>query len=109
MNGARRRTRRGGRRHNRTDYRGMVARSPVRSSAGVAGEDGQGLRIVGPLYPIASPEGTVGRYTIQRVLGEANAERLHIETGSPIPTDEHKAASGCHVYGFGSRPAAIGA
>ncbi|KAI5677017.1 hypothetical protein M9H77_07967 [Catharanthus roseus] len=59
------------------------------------GENGLGLCTVGPVCPTALAEGTVGRYTIQRVLGDgkyqelkANAECLHIDTGSPIPTDE---------------------
>ncbi|KAI5658832.1 hypothetical protein M9H77_27625 [Catharanthus roseus] len=44
---------------------------------------------------------------------KANAEHLHIETGSPIPSDEQlmfEAAGGSnkgHVYGFGSQSGAI--
>ncbi|KAI5677840.1 hypothetical protein M9H77_08790 [Catharanthus roseus] len=74
-------------------------------------EDGQGVRTVGTLCPTASKEETVGLYTILPVLDEelkAKAERLHIETDSPIPTDEHlmfEATGGCnkgHIYSFSS-------
>ncbi|KAI5676047.1 hypothetical protein M9H77_06997 [Catharanthus roseus] len=110
MNEARRQTRRGGRQHNRTDYRGMVAKGTTSTPVNLGGEDGRGLRIVGTVCPTALAKVTMCRYTIRPVLDElkANAERLHIETGSPILTDEQlmfEAASGSNngrVYGFGS-------
>ncbi|KAI5653628.1 hypothetical protein M9H77_30815 [Catharanthus roseus] len=48
-----------------------------------AGEDGQGLRTVETVCPTASADGTVEYEELK-----ANVERLHIETGSPIPIDE---------------------
>ncbi|KAI5677246.1 hypothetical protein M9H77_08196 [Catharanthus roseus] len=86
-----RHTRRGGRRHSRTGCKGVVARGVASTLAGLGGEDGRGLRTVGIVCPTASAERTMGRYTIQPILGEelkANAGCLHIETGSPILTDE---------------------
>ncbi|KAI5652432.1 hypothetical protein M9H77_29619 [Catharanthus roseus] len=74
----------------------------------VTGEDRLGLCTVRPVCPIASAEGTAKYQELK-----ANAEYLHIETGSPIPTDEQLMfeATGCsnkgHVYGFGSQSASI--
>ncbi|KAI5654935.1 hypothetical protein M9H77_32122 [Catharanthus roseus] len=55
-----------------------------------AGEDGRGLRTVGTVCLTAS--------TNYQEL-KANAERLHIEIGSPIPTDEQLMFQ-LHVFGF---------
>ncbi|KAI5675408.1 hypothetical protein M9H77_06358 [Catharanthus roseus] len=72
-----------------------------------------GIRVV---HPTASAKGTVGQYVISRILGEelkANTKRLHIKTGSPMPTDKQlmfEATGGSnkgHAYGFGSQFAAI--
>ncbi|KAI5650313.1 hypothetical protein M9H77_36318 [Catharanthus roseus] len=90
MYGARRHTRRGGRWHNRTEYRGVMARHPTSTPMGL------GLHTIGITCPTASVKGTVDRYTIRPVLGEAkyqelkaNSECLYIVTGSPILTDDH--------------------
>ncbi|KAI5677076.1 hypothetical protein M9H77_08026 [Catharanthus roseus] len=79
------------------------------------GENGRGLYTVRLVCPTASVEGTMSRYTIQRVSGEAkhqepkaNAKNLHIDTHLLIPIDEQlmfEAVGGSnkgHVYGFGS-------
>ncbi|KAI5680859.1 hypothetical protein M9H77_02086 [Catharanthus roseus] len=109
MNGARRHTRRGGRWHSRTSCRGVVAKVPASTPAGLAGEDGRGLRTVRTVCPTTSTERPVGQ-----ILGaEGNAECLHIETGLPISTDEQlmfETASGSnkgHIYGFRSQSAAV--
>ncbi|KAI5681210.1 hypothetical protein M9H77_02437 [Catharanthus roseus] len=122
MNGARRHKRRGERQQNRTGYRGVLSRGPVSTSAGLGlsltEEDVRGLCIVGPVCPTTSTEGAVDRYMIRQVLGEemkANAERLHIEIGSPIPTEEQRIAEeaagarhrffrgGCGIHATGTR------
>ncbi|KAI5677865.1 hypothetical protein M9H77_08815 [Catharanthus roseus] len=112
--------RRGGRRHKRTSYRGVVARGLISTLAGLEGEDGRGLRTIKTVCPIASTEGIVGRYTIRPVLGKANyqelkanAECLHVETGSPILTEEQlmcEVVGGSnkgHIHGFGSQSTAV--
>ncbi|KAI5652869.1 hypothetical protein M9H77_30056 [Catharanthus roseus] len=76
-------------------------------------EDGRGLRTVGTVCPTASTEWTVGRYTIRPVLSDANTERLHVESGSPILTDEQLMfevfgdSNNSHVYDFNSQSAAV--
>ncbi|KAI5654132.1 hypothetical protein M9H77_31319 [Catharanthus roseus] len=89
MNGVRRHTRSRERRHSRTGCRGMVAKGPTSTPTSPASP---GLSLsVGNACPTALAEGIVSRYMIRPVLGEelkANVERLHIETGSPILTDE---------------------
>ncbi|KAI5677479.1 hypothetical protein M9H77_08429 [Catharanthus roseus] len=83
-----------------------------------AGEDGRSLCIVENVSPTGSAKGTMGRYMIRPILAKyqelkANAEHLHIETSSPIPTDEQlmfEATGGRnkgHVYGSVSQFAAI--
>ncbi|KAI5663601.1 hypothetical protein M9H77_22924 [Catharanthus roseus] len=58
------------RRHGRTVYRDVVVRGSTSTSVGLAVENGRGLCTVRPICPTASAEGTVGRYTIQQVLGK---------------------------------------
>ncbi|KAI5654032.1 hypothetical protein M9H77_31219 [Catharanthus roseus] len=74
------------------------------------------IRTVGTVCPTASAKETVSRYMIRPILGEelkANAEHLHIKTGSPILTDEqlmfqHTGGSNkSQVYGFGSQSAVV--
>ncbi|KAI5677739.1 hypothetical protein M9H77_08689 [Catharanthus roseus] len=91
MYGARRHIRRSGRRHIRTDCRGIVARGPA-STAVVLGLSLSGRR----RWASPSHSRTCMSYCISRrdswsLIGKyqelkADAERLHIETGSPIST-----------------------
>ncbi|KAI5663007.1 hypothetical protein M9H77_22330 [Catharanthus roseus] len=76
MNKARRHTRRGGRQYSRTGCRGVVAKGATSTLAGLAREDGRGLHTVGTVCPTASTEGTMGRYMIRQVLGEAKYQEL---------------------------------
>ncbi|KAI5683032.1 hypothetical protein M9H77_04260 [Catharanthus roseus] len=70
------------------------------------------------VYPTTLSKETVSRNAIRQTFGKelkANAECLHIETSSSMPTDEQlmfEAAGGSnkgHVYGFGSQCLAINA
>ncbi|KAI5663013.1 hypothetical protein M9H77_22336 [Catharanthus roseus] len=91
-------TRRGGRRHSRTGYRGVVTRGP-RDKMDEAFTQSE-------LYVLLHPQkGQWAKYYERK----ANVEQLHIETGSPIPTDEQLMFEATgesnkdHVCGFSSQ------
>ncbi|KAI5654243.1 hypothetical protein M9H77_31430 [Catharanthus roseus] len=66
-----------------------------------AGKDRRGLRTVGIVCPTVSAEGTVDRYTIRPILGDAKYQELKLM---------FEAAGGSnkvHVYSFGSQSAAV--
>ncbi|KAI5663270.1 hypothetical protein M9H77_22593 [Catharanthus roseus] len=96
MYGAHMLSRRSGRWQRGTICRGMVARGPTST----------------PLEKIGEAFAQSELYVKYQEL-KANEERLYIETGSPIPTDEQltfEASSGSnkgHVYNFDSQSAAI--
>ncbi|KAI5669037.1 hypothetical protein M9H77_18890 [Catharanthus roseus] len=74
----------------------------------IDGENRRGIYTIRAVHPTASSKGTTKYQELK-----ANTECLHIEIGSPTPTDEQlmfEAASGSnkgHVYDFGSQSAAI--
>ncbi|KAI5671417.1 hypothetical protein M9H77_11781 [Catharanthus roseus] len=109
MNGARRHTRRNGRRHSRIGCRGIVVRGLARTPMGLGLSLSRGRRWERPLNSRNCMSYCISR----RDKLKANVECLLIETGSPIITNEQlmfedaEGSNKGHVYGFVSQSAVV--
>ncbi|KAI5658304.1 hypothetical protein M9H77_27097 [Catharanthus roseus] len=104
-----------GRQHRGTFCRGVVGRGPASTPAALVGENGRGICTIIVVRPIAQQKGQwvdtrYDEFWAKYQELKANAERLHIDTSLPIPTDEQlmfEDAGGNnkgHAYGSSRTP-----
>ncbi|KAI5648575.1 hypothetical protein M9H77_34580 [Catharanthus roseus] len=93
----------------RNCLQGHSGKGPTSIPTGLVGENGRDIYTIRVVCSTALAKGTMAKYQELK----ANATRLHIETGSPMPTYKQlmfKDTSGSnkgHVYNFGSQSSAI--